>query len=232
MDVLWFRLPKKPGDPTDSATGALGRGRGVGMLSRPTDWQVAYLFPKGGYQRLRAAGLGELRRSIAELLPWIADRLDHLQDWHQVALLSVEASRCRRWYRPGLLLIGDAAHVMSPAGGVGINYAIQDAVAAANRLTRPLLRGEMRVGDLAAVQRRRERVTRTVQFFQAAVPRRALFASGRPAGGPVRLPWLVRQVLRIPIVRYCLGWLMMRFLSLGSEHVDHVVAAPAPQTAA
>jgi 2-polyprenyl-6-methoxyphenol hydroxylase-like FAD-dependent oxidoreductase len=228
MDVLWFRLPKESGDPQESAAGALGRGRGVAMLSRPADWQVAYLFPKGGYQQLRAAGLGELRRSIAELVPWVAGRLDHLQDWHQIALLSVEASRCRRWYRPGLLLIGDAAHVMSPAGGVGINYAIQDAVAAANLLTGPLLRGEVRLRDLAAVQRRREWVTRAVQFVQAAVPRRALFAAGRPAGGPVRLPWLVRLLPRVPVLRYLPGWLMMRFLNLGSEHVADVPVTPGP----
>src|SRR5262249_40758776 len=131
----------------------------------------------------------------------------------------VEASHCRRWYRPGLLLIGDAAHVMSPAGGVGINYAIQDAVAAANLLTGPLLRGDVRLRDLAAVQRRREFGTPAVQFVQAAIPRRALFAPGRPAGGPVRLPWFVRQVPRIPGLRYLPGWLMMWFLSLGAEHV-------------
>jgi 2-polyprenyl-6-methoxyphenol hydroxylase-like FAD-dependent oxidoreductase len=109
---------------------------------------------------------------------------------------------------------------MSPAGGVGINYAIQDAVAAANRLTGPLLRGKVRLRDLAAVQRRREWVTRVVQFVQATLPRRALFARGRPKGGPIRLPWLVRQVPRIPVLRYLPGWLMMRFLSLGTEHVN------------
>jgi 2-polyprenyl-6-methoxyphenol hydroxylase-like FAD-dependent oxidoreductase len=219
MDVLWFRLPKEPGDPQDSATGALGRGRGVAMLSRPTDWQVGYIFAKGGYQRLRAAGLDTLRRSIAELVPWLAGRVGLLRDWHQLAFLSVEASCCRRWYRPGLLLIGDAAHVMSPAGGIGINYAIQDAVAAANLLTEPLFKGEVSVRLLAAVQRRRERVTRWAQAFQAAVPRRVLFAPGRPAGGPMRLPWLVRQLPRVPLLRYLPGWLMMRFLGLGAEHV-------------
>ena len=225
MDVLWFRIPKEQGDPTDSIAGALGRGRGVAMLSRPTDWQVAYIFPKGGYQRLRAAGLDALRRSVAELVPWVTARMAYLRDWHQVALLSVEASHCRRWYKPGLLLIGDAAHVMSPAGGLGINYAVQDAAAAANLLVGPLLRGKVRPCDLAAVQWRREWVTRIVQFFQAAIPRRALFTRGRPAGGPIRLPWLLRQIPHIPVLRYVPGWLMMRFLSVGSEHVKDGSAA-------
>ena len=107
MDVLWFRLPKQPGDREDSITGAFGRGQGIAMLNRPNDWQIAYIFPKGGYQRICAAGLDALRRSIAELVPWVAGRVDRLQDWHQLSFLSVEASRCRRWYRPGLLLIGE-----------------------------------------------------------------------------------------------------------------------------
>ena len=178
MDVLWFRLPRQPGDPEDSATGALGQGRGLAMLSRPTDWQIAFIFPKGGYQRLRAAGLEALRRSIVELVPWLAGRVDRLQDWHQLALLSTEASCCRRWYRPGLLLIGDAAHVMSPAGGVGINNAIQDAVATANLLTGPLLQGAVRVRELAAVQRRTRAVTHLVQALQAFGPRRLITPRG------------------------------------------------------
>jgi 2-polyprenyl-6-methoxyphenol hydroxylase-like FAD-dependent oxidoreductase len=220
MDVLWFRLPKHPGDPEDAVTGALGRGRGIAMLSRPADWQIAYIFPKGGYQRLRAAGLDTLRRSITDLVPWLADRIDELRDWHQLSLLSVEASCCRRWYRPGLLLIGDAAHVMSPAGGIGINYAIQDAVAAVNLLAEPLRKGEVTTRNLAAVQRRREWVTRLAQAFQAALPRRALFARGRPQHGPVRLPWLVRVLPRIPVLRHIPGWLMMKFFYLGNEHVE------------
>ncbi|HEX5273420.1 MAG TPA: FAD-dependent oxidoreductase, partial [Gemmataceae bacterium] len=184
MDVLWFRVPRRPGDPEESATGALGQGRGLALLVRPADWQVAFIFPKGGYQHLRAAGLEALRRSIVELVPWLAGRVDHLQDWHQLAFLSTEASCCPRWFRPGLLLIGDAAHVMSPAGGVGINNAIQDAVAAANLLTGPLLRSDVRVSDLAAVQRRRLWVTRLVQAFQAFGPRRFITPRGLLRGGP------------------------------------------------
>ncbi len=219
MDVLWFRLPKQPGDPEDSATGAVGQGRAIVMLSRPADWQIGFIFPKGGYQRLRAAGLAVLRRSLVELVPWLAGRVDCLQDWHQLALLSSKANCCRRWYRPGLLLIGDAAHVMSPAGGVGINNAIQDAVATANLLTGPLLRGTVRVRDLAAVQRRRAPVTHLVQTLQAFEPRLYLTPRGLLTGGPARLPWSIRLALRVPFLRLLSGWLMMKFFSLGSEHV-------------
>ncbi len=220
MDVLWFRLPRRPGDPEDSATGALGQGRGLALLTRPNDWQIAFIFPKGGYQRLRDAGLDALRHSIVELVPWLAGRVDGLQDWHQLALLSTQATCCRRWYRPGLLLIGDAAHVMSPAGGIGINSAIQDAVAAANLLTGPLLRGVVCVRDLAAVQRRRLLVTRLVQALQAFGPRRFITPRGLLKGGPGRLPWPVRFALRVPGLRRLPGWLMVRFLNLGSEHVQ------------
>src|SRR5205823_12757413 len=123
-----------------------------------------YVIPKGGYQKLRAAGLPAFRQEVAGLLPEWADRLDTIQEWKQVSLLSVESSRLPRWYKPGLLLIGDAAHVMSPVGGVGINYAIQDAVVAANVLGGRLESGRLRLSDLAAVQRRREWPTRIIQM--------------------------------------------------------------------
>src|SRR5439155_5329890 len=135
-------------------------------------WQMGYVIPKGGYQKLRAAGLPAFRQEIARLLPEWADcldRLDTIQEWKQVSVLSVESSRLPRWYRPGLLLIGDAAHVMSPIGGVGINYAIQDAVEAANVLSEPLKVGKIRLRDLAEVQRKREWPTRIIQAFQNTI---------------------------------------------------------------
>src|SRR5438270_11796198 len=136
------------------------------MLNRADYWQMGYVIPKGGYQKLRAAGLPALRQEIARLLPEWAERLDTIQEWKQVSVLSVESSRLPRWYRPGLLLIGDAAHVMSPVGGVGINYAIQDAVVAANVLTEPLKVGKIRLSDLVQVQRKRELPIRIIQGFQ------------------------------------------------------------------
>src|ERR671928_859395 len=136
MDVLWFRLPRKEDDP-EGAIGRFGRGHIAILLDRFDYWQAGYVIPKGTYPELRAAGIEVFRRSFGDLIPEFADRLEHLEDWRQVSLLSVESSRCPRWYRPGLLLIGDAAHVMSPVGGVGINYAIQDAVVAANVLAGP-----------------------------------------------------------------------------------------------
>ncbi|HEX8847534.1 MAG TPA: FAD-dependent oxidoreductase, partial [Pyrinomonadaceae bacterium] len=155
MDVLWFRIPRKPDDP-EGAVARFGQGHFVVMLDRLEEWQVAYLILKGSYQSLRAAGLEALRNSFAEMAPEYADRIVHLTDWKQVSMLSVESSRLKRWYLPGLLLIGDAAHVMSPVGGVGINYAIQDAVVAANILKGPLRSGEVKTDDLRRVQKERE----------------------------------------------------------------------------
>src|SRR6266852_1914647 len=171
MDVLWFRLPRRPEDSMES-TGRLVQGHILVMLNRGEEWQMGYVIPKGGYQQIHAAGLEKLRQVVAELLPEFADRVEYIQEWKQVSVLSVESSRLRRWYRPGLLLIGDAAHVMSPVAGVGINYAIQDAVVVANVLSGPLKRGYLEVRDLAAVQRKRIWPTRIIQGFQNFVQRR------------------------------------------------------------
>ena len=139
------------------STGRLGSGHILVMLNRADYWQMGYVIPKGGYQKLRAAGLPAFQQEVAGLLPEWADRLDAIQEWKQISVLSVESSRLPRWYRPGLLLIGDAAHVMSPVGGVGINYAIQDAVVAANVLSEPLKAGKIRLRNLAEVQRMGQR---------------------------------------------------------------------------
>ena len=201
MDVLWFRLPRRAADGA-GALGRLGRGHILILLDRSEQWQVGYVIPKGSYQQLRAAGLAELRRFVAELAPELGDRVDHLKDWNQVAMLSVESSRLARWYYPGLLLIGDAAHVMSPVGGVGINYAIQDAVVAANLLSQPLKAGEVRLRDLQAVQRRRMWPTRIIQSFQSMIQRR-LISQALDTTRPFRPPAFFRfSILRKLAARF------------------------------
>ena len=166
IDLLWFRLPHVSTDPPTDGGLCVSGGRFAFIRNRGDAWQVACMLPKGGYQRLRSAGLQALRRAVAELVPWLEDRMLVLDDWSQTSLLSVESSRVHRWYRPGLLLIGDAAHVMSPVGGVGINLAIQDAVATANLVGPALQREGPVLAQLAAVQRRRELATRAIQVLQ------------------------------------------------------------------
>ena len=190
MDVLWLRLPRCPADPERAAgiyLGPAGEGPMV-IFERAHEWQIGYLFPKGSLPRLRAQGLAALRASLTARAAWLADRVELLQDWRQTNVLVVQAGRVRRWYRPGLLLIGDAAHVMSPVAGVGINYAIQDAIVAANRFGPRLHQGRLRTADLAAVQRRRELPTRLMQLFQRQMAR-GVGAGGRPLPGP---RWLAR----------------------------------------
>ena len=202
MDVLWFQLPKLPGEPeiTGGAFGGIGHGRMLIMLERTGYWQSGLVFPKGQYQELRAKGVEAVRESIAQIEPRFARNAESLTDWQQLTLLSVESSRCPLWHKPGLLLIGDAAHVMSPVGGVGINYAIQDAVVAANVLTKPLLSGKVSESELAEVQRQREWPTRVIQSMQSFMQRN-LIASALLAQQAINVPWQLRLFVRIPIVR-------------------------------
>jgi 2-polyprenyl-6-methoxyphenol hydroxylase-like FAD-dependent oxidoreductase len=196
MDVLWLILPRAATD-SPTARGLYPRpGRMLVVTDRPGQWQIGYVFPKGGYQQLRANGIEALRQSIVDIAPWLGDRIDAITDWSQTSMLSVEAGSVQRWYRPGLLLIGDAAHIMSPVAGVGINYAIQDAIAASNRLGPCLLGGDVRVADLAAVQRRREWPTRLMQGMQAMMQKGIEDAGGTPAGKP----WPVRLLEMLPPV--------------------------------
>ena len=169
MDVLWFRLPKKPTDEHSEGALYIAGGRFAVIFPRADEWQVGYVILKGGYAEVKAQGIEALRKGLAELVPWLADRADQLHDWKDVTILSVESSLVPCWHQPGLLLIGDAAHVMSPVGGVGINYAIQDAVESANVLAAPLLKGQVTEADLAQVQKLREFPVKVIQRFQAFI---------------------------------------------------------------
>lgn len=214
MDVIWFRLPRQAEDPQDTVAFYIRGGHLVILLERAAEWQVGYVIVKGSFHELRAGGLEALRRSLAEMVPWLAGRVGHLTDWKQVAVLAVESSRLPRWYEPGVLLIGDAAHVMSPVAGVGINYAIQDAVEAFNLLAEPLQKGSVGVSDLAAVQKRREWPTRVIQAFQGQVQRQ-IAAPALAAGRPFRLPLLLRILLRLPVLRNLPG----RLIAFGIRRV-------------
>lgn len=195
LDVLWFRLPRQP----EEFAGGMGRfnaGKIVVMLDRGAEWQLGYVIPKGGYQELRTAGLTALKNSIIEVVPELKNRIELLQDWSHIAFLSVASSRVQRWYLPGLLLIGDAAHVMSPVGGVGINYAIQDAVVTANILTQSLKNHHVEISDLAKVQQYRELPTWVIQAFQTLIQKR-IFAPILTENQTFQPPFL----LRLPILQ-------------------------------
>jgi 2-polyprenyl-6-methoxyphenol hydroxylase-like FAD-dependent oxidoreductase len=202
MDVLWFQLPKLPHDMEipSGLLGGIGPGRILIVLDRADYWQAGLVFPKGLYQELRAQGIAAIRRTITEIEPRLAKNVESLTDWQQLSLLSVESSLCPRWYKPGLLLVGDAAHVMSPVGGVGINYAIQDAVVAANLLTNPLKEGRVTESQLAQVQRQREWPIRVIQRMQS-IMQNNLLARALASQGPLRVPWQMRLFVRIPILR-------------------------------
>jgi len=216
MDVLWMRLSRRPQDPGQTL-GRVDTGRIFVMLNREDYWQCAFVIAKGGFDEIRARGLPALRQEIAGLAPYLRDRVDELKDWSDVKLLSVSVDRLRAWHRPGLLCIGDAAHAMSPIGGVGINLAIQDAVATANILTPRLLQGSVSQRDLEAVQRRREFPTRATQRLQVIVQNRVI---GRVLASTAKMspPFAVRLLGWMPLLRR----LPARLIGLGfrPEHVS------------
>lgn len=199
IDVLWIRLSRRPGDP-DQPLGQFDRGRVFVMLFRGEYWQCGFLIPKGGYDVIKERGLESFREEIVAIAPLMKDRVAELSDWNQIKLLTVAVDRLRRWYRPGLLCIGDAAHAMSPIGGVGINLAIQDAVAAANFLADRLRDGSLTTKDLGKVERRRTLPTRLTQRLQILIQNRVL---GRVLGSHERLsiPWTLRLLQRWPRLR-------------------------------
>lgn len=205
MDVLWFRLRRNSGDP-DETMGLFEAGHIFVMINRGDYWQCGYVIPKGSFEAVQRAGLPEFRARLARTMPVFADRVGDLADWDQIKLLTVAVDRLKRWYRRGLICIGDAAHAMSPVGGVGINLAVADAVAAANILAQPLLSGTVDEDVLRRVQERREFPTRVVQRGQVLIQQRVItgvLGSSKELKPPlaVRLlhavPWLRRIPARI-----------------------------------
>jgi 2-polyprenyl-6-methoxyphenol hydroxylase-like FAD-dependent oxidoreductase len=199
MDVLWMRLSRRPADGAQTL-GRVDTGRIFVMIDREEYWQCAYVIRKGSYDDIRRSGLPALREELIRLAPFLSDRVSELASWEDVKLLTVAADRLSQWYQPGLLCIGDAAHAMSPIGGVGINLAVQDAVAAANLLVEPCLRGTITIDDLRKVQERREWPTRMTQGLQGFIQRRVI---GRVLGGGTRPspPLLVRLLGRWRFLR-------------------------------
>ena len=221
IDVLWMRISREPADP-EGLVGNVDAGIVFVMIDRGDYWQCAFVIAKGGIDDIHARGLPEFQGRIRALVPFLGDRVGELRDWEEIKLLTVAVDRLRTWHKPGLLFIGDAAHAMSPVGGVGINLAIQDAVAAANILAAPLASGRLSDDDLERVQRRRELPTRLIQRGQVAVQdlflRRAL-----EHRGVVEVPLAMRLLQRFPVLRR----IPARLVGVGIRP-EHVRLRPLP----
>jgi 2-polyprenyl-6-methoxyphenol hydroxylase-like FAD-dependent oxidoreductase len=227
FDVLWFRMGRRAGDH-EQVLGYVNYGKALILINRGDYFQAGMIVRKGSSDEVKRRGLGEFRHSILQIAPFLAERVCELRSWDQVNLLTVKLNRLRRWHRPGLLCIGDAAHAMSPAGGVGINLAIQDAVAAARLLAGPLRQGRLDEYALARVQQRREFPARLTQFIQMGI--HAAFARVFQNPGPTRAPWQLKVAVRIPGLPRLLG----RAVGIGvrPEHIpDAICEAPRPRRA-
>jgi 2-polyprenyl-6-methoxyphenol hydroxylase-like FAD-dependent oxidoreductase len=220
MDVIWFKLPRPDHMGAQNKTGGVfGKGAMLAILDRGNELQIGYVIVKGSYKSLREAGIPALQDEIRKLAPELGTVLPVLKDWSQCAILSVVTGRVEQWYKPGLLLIGDAAHVMSPVGGVGINYAIQDAVAAANILTGPLLQQHVTEMDLADVQHKRERPVRFIQSVQSIIQKR-IIAGALKGDRPFRPPLLVRILTRFTFFRNIMARIMA--YGLDPQRIEHI----------
>jgi 2-polyprenyl-6-methoxyphenol hydroxylase-like FAD-dependent oxidoreductase len=220
MDVLWFRLTHKPTDKAETM-GRFDRGSILVMLDRGDYWQCAYVISKGSAGTLKAAGIEKFREKIAQLLPFLADRVHELATVDDLKLLTVGVERLDKWWRPGVLCIGDAAHTMSPIGGVGVNIAVQDAVAAANILVAPLKEGRLKASDLEAVQAHRMWPVRATQAIQVFLQNR-MIAPTLAGTRPLRPPWPARLLNAVPLLRR----IPARVLGLGVQP-EHVKTNPA-----
>ena len=199
MDVLWFRLSRKLDDPAQTM-GRFDTGRIFIMINRGEYWQCGYVIPKGQFDEIRKRGLDSFRETIGQLAPHAKEQVKDLKSWDDIKLLTVRVDRLSQWFRPGLLCIGDAAHAMSPVGGVGINLAIQDAVAAANALVEPLRKRRVTVDELRRIQKRREFPTRVTQWLQLSMQRRVI-APVLSGTRQVKPPLLLRLIATIPLLQ-------------------------------
>jgi 2-polyprenyl-6-methoxyphenol hydroxylase-like FAD-dependent oxidoreductase len=215
MDALWFRVSRKQSDPAETF-GRIDAGAMLVMLDRGEYWQCAYVIPKGGFERVKSKGIEAFRSGVSALSPFLADRTTELSGFDDVKLLTVTVDLLRQWWRPGLLLIGDAAHAMSPIGGVGINIAVQDAVAAANHLAEPLRAGEVKPADLQAIQQRRIWPARMTQRVQLMMQNRLIGPALQGVQRP-RPPFLFELLNAVPLLQRIPG----RLLAIGfrPEHV-------------
>jgi 2-polyprenyl-6-methoxyphenol hydroxylase-like FAD-dependent oxidoreductase len=222
IDVLWFHISRRPDDPAQ-VLGNINYGKALILIDRSDYFQAGLIIPKGSYDSIRARGIDAFRTDIRQIAPWLGERANELRDWQQIQTLTVQINWLRHWHRPGLLCIGDAAHAMSPAGGVGINLAIQDAVAAANFLTGPLLERQLSEADLEAVERRRAFPTRITQAIQIVAHRGIARVFENP--GPIQAPWQMKAVQHIPGIHRALGYAVG--VGVRPEHVrDDTQANP------
>ena len=199
IDVLWFRVSRRPSDPPQTF-GNIAPGGILVTIERTEYFQCAFVIRKGGFEEIQARGIDYLRQAVAALAPYVADRVDEIRSFDDVKLLTVAVNRLATWFRPGLLFIGDAAHAMSPIGGVGINLAIQDAVASANILAAPLRAGNVHLKDLAAVQKRREFPTKVIQGVQVLIQNNIMNAV-LSTTAPISPPWPVRLLDKSVLLR-------------------------------
>jgi len=214
IDVLWMRISKKQNDPEQSF-GFFQYGKLLVLLDRGDYWQCGFVIPKGDFERLKVRGLAQFQNDIVSFAGFLRDRVTELDEWSKIKLLTVQINRLSHWFREGLLCIGDSAHAMSPAGGVGINLAIQDAVATANLLAQKLRTGPVSVDDLREVQARREWPTRLIQGMQVFIHRRVV--TGRTSDRKESLPFVFRLLKWFPVLRQ----IPARFIGIGPrpEHV-------------
>ncbi len=215
IDVLWFRISRSDSDP-EQLLGNINYGQVLVLINRSNYFQAGLIIAKGSFEQIKQRGLAEFREQILRIAPFLGDRVEEIRDWDQVNLLTVQINRLRQWHRPGLLCIGDAAHAMSPAGGVGINLAIQDAVATANLLARPLLEKRVTEVLLAQVERRRDFPTRVTQRLQVTAHKGMARIFKNP--GPARAPWQLKAAVRTPGLQRAVG----RLIGLGvrPEHIQ------------